>query len=131
MSDKSKKLNKEFDGKILAKAKKIINKYEVIMSFEDNQWYGRGLEMPLVFGDGKTPDECIASTKEALTATVAHLLEIGEPVPAPATEGKRTEQVNVRLTAEEKTIIGTIARSQGFKGIGDYLRAKALSPSLK
>ena len=128
MSGKSKKLNREFDSGILAKAKKIVEKYEVIMSFEDGQWYGKGLEMPLVFGDGKTPDECIKNTKEALTATIAHLLEIGEAVPPPASEGKRTEQVNVRLTVEEKAILGATARSQGFKGLGDFLRARALAP---
>jgi len=128
MSGKSKKLNREFDGKILAKAKKIIERYEVVMSFDDGQWYGKGLEMPLVFGDGKTPDECIKNTKEALTATIAHLLEIGEVVPAPASQGKRTEQVNVRLTVEERAILGTVARARGFKGLGDFLRATALTP---
>ena len=130
MSNKSKKLKKAFDNKILVKAKKIAEKYEVIMSFEDNEWYGKGLEMPLVFGDGKTPDECMKNTKEALTSAVAHLLEIGEVVPAPASNGKRTEQVNVRLTAEEKAILGASARSQGFKGLGDFLRAKALTPRI-
>lgn len=128
MSGKSKKLNREFESKILAKAKKIVEKYEVIMSFGDGEWYGKGLEMPLVFGDGKTPDECIKNTKEALTATIAHLLEIGEVVPAPASDGKRTEQVNVRLTVEERAILGATAHSQGFKGLGDFLRARALTP---
>ena len=130
MSNKSKKLNREFDSKVLAKAKKIVEKYEVVMSFDDGQWYGKGLEMPLVFGDGKTPDECIKNAKEALTVTVAHLLEIGEVVPAPASEGKRTEQVNVRLTAEEKAILGATARSRGFRGIADFLRATALTPKI-
>lgn len=128
MSGKSKKLNREFDSKILAQSRKIAKKYEVIMSFEDGEWYGKGLEMPLVFGDGKTPDECIKNTKEALTGAIAHLLEVGEVVPAPASEGKRTEQVNVRLTVEERAILGAAARSQGFRGLGDFLRAKALTP---
>ena len=92
------------------------------MSFEDGEWYGKGLEMPLVFGGGKTPNECIKNTKEALIAASAHLLEIGNVVPAPASEGKRTEQVNVRLTVEERAILGATARSQGFRGLGDFLR---------
>ena len=128
MSGKSKKLNREFDVKILAKAVKIVERYEVVMSFDDGQWYGKGLEMPLVFGDGKTPDECIKNTKEALTATIAHLLEIGEVVPAPASQGKRTEQVNVRLTVEERAILGAVAKSRGFRGLGDFLRATAMTP---
>ena len=130
MSDKSKKLNRGFDSKVFAKAKKIAEKYEVIVSFEDGEWYGKGLEMPLVFGDGKTGDECIKNVKEALAVSVAHLLEIGEVVPAPASAGKRTEQVNVRLTAEEKVILSATARSRGFRGLGDFLRATALTPKM-
>ncbi len=127
MSNKSKKLNKEFDEKILAKAKKIAEKYEIIIAFENGEYYGRGLEMPFVFGDGKTSDACIQNTREALASAIAHLLERGEIVPAPAKEGKRTEQVNIRLTVEEKTILGTTARSQGFQGLADFIRSRALT----
>ncbi|MDD5327277.1 MAG: type II toxin-antitoxin system HicB family antitoxin [Phycisphaerae bacterium] len=127
MSNKSKKLNRAFDEKILAKAQKVTEKYEIIMSFEDGEWYGRGLEMPNVFGDGKTPDECIQNTKEGLISVVAHLLEQGEVVPSPACEGNRTEQVNVRLTKEEKIILNASAKSQGFHGLADFLRAKAFA----
>lgn len=128
MSSKSKKLNREFDKKVLSNARKIVEKYEVIISHENDEWYGRGLEMPTVFGDGKTPDECVKNTKDALVATVAHLLEQGEVIPAPAGDGKRTEQVNVRLTTEEKVILVASARSNGFRGLGDFLRAKAFIP---
>jgi predicted RNase H-like HicB family nuclease len=128
MSNKSKKLNKVFDSKILASANKIAEKYEVILAFEDGEYFGRGLEMPNVFGDGKTPDECMKNTKEALSSAIAHLLEKGESIPAPASEGKRTEQVNIRLTVEEKTILGATAKSKGFQGLADFIRAKVLSP---
>jgi len=130
MSNKLKKLNKPFKNVILATAKKVAEKYEVILSFENGQWYGRGLEMPNVFGDGKTPDECVENTRNGLIATVAHLLERGEVIPAPANQGKRTEQVNVRLTAEEKAILGASAKSKGFQGLADFIRAKALAPQL-
>ena len=111
MLSKLKKLNKAFDPKILGTARKIAEKYEVILSFENNEWYGRGLEMPNVFGDGKTPNECIENTKEGLVSAIAHLLELGETVPSPANEGKRTEQVNIRLTVEERTILCASAKS--------------------
>lgn len=127
MLSKLKKLNSKFDEKALSSAKKIVDKYEVIMSCCNGEWYGRGLEIPTVFGDGKTPDECINNTKEALVATVAYLLEQGEAVPVPSSTGKRTEQVNIRLTAEEKAILSASAHSQGFKGLSDFLRAKVVS----
>jgi len=127
MSNKSKKLTKAFDNKVLATAKKVAEKYEVIVVHKGGEWYGRGLEMPNVFGDGKTPDECLENTREALIATVAHLLERGEVIPAPASEGKRTEQVNIRLTSEEKAILGASARAKGFHSLADFFRAKALN----
>jgi predicted RNase H-like HicB family nuclease len=129
MSSKSKNLNREFGKSVLAAAKKIAEKYEVILSCENDRWYGKGVEMPMVFGDGKTPDECIQQTIEGLISAVAHLLEQGEVVPSPASEGKRTEQVNVRLSTEEKTILSALASSRGYRGIGDYIRAKALAVS--
>ncbi len=128
MSNKSKKLTKAFDNKILATAKKVAEKYKVIVAHEGGEWYGRGLEIPNVFGDGKTPDECLENTREALIATVAHLLERGEVIPAPASEGKRTEQVNIRLTSEEKAILIASARAKGFHSLADFFRAKALTP---
>ena len=130
MSGKSKKLNKKFDKKLLDEANKIAEKYEIIMSFVDGEYYGKGLEIPTVFGDGKTADECMKNTKEALASVVAFLLEKGEVVPVPASKGKRTEQVNVRLSVEEKAILGASSQAQGFKGLGDFLRAKALTPQL-
>ena len=127
MSNKLKELNRAFSKKILATAEKVAEKYEVILAFKDGRWYGKGIEMPTVFGEGKNPNECIADTREALVSAVAYLLEIGENAPTPATEGKRTEQVNVRLTAEEKIILSASAKSHGFRGLADYLRARALA----
>lgn len=127
MYDKSKKMNKPFDGELLKRACVIAEKYQIIVSAQDGVYFGRGLEMPFVFGDGGSAEECLANTRAALAAAVSHLLEKGEPVPAPACHGKRTEQINVRLTSEEKTILREISRSRGYKGLGDFIRASALA----
>ncbi len=82
--------------------------------------------MPHVFGDGATPDKCVSATLGAMTAAVAYLLEEGRTPPVPASSGRRTQQVNVRLTAEEKAAIELSARRKGFTGLSDYLRAVAL-----
>lgn len=127
MSNKSKKLNKAFPEALLSTARKIADKYEIIVSSEDGEWFGKGLEMPAVFGDGKTPDECIKNTREALIAAVAHLLEQNEKIPAPASQGTRDAQVNVRLNAEEKAILTAYAHAHGFSGLADFIRATALN----
>lgn len=131
MSGKSKKLNKTldrpFDPKLWKKADKIAGQYQVIVGLEDDYWHGHGLEMPLVFGGGETAQQCVEDARLALVESVATMLERNEVPPLPASRGKRTEQVNVRLTAEEKAILSVFAKSKGFRGIGDYIRASALA----
>ena len=119
-------LDRPFSASILADARRVAEGYQIVVECEERHWYGRGLEMPHVFGDGATPAACIADTRQALTTAVAYLLEQGRNPPASAKEKKRTTQVNVRLTAEEKTILENTARRKGFEGLSDFLRAAAL-----
>lgn len=123
----SKAVDRPFDRAVLKQARAIADKYQIILQFEDGEYYGRGLEMPFVMNDGKTPDACVRATRESLTTAVATLLEAGDVPPAPASEGKRTEQVNVRLTPEEKLLLEEAARSRGFRGLGDFVRSTALA----
>ena len=115
-----------FEANVLEQAGAVVADYQIILTCEDGQWFGRGLELPHVFGDGETPEQCVASTREALAAAVAYLFESGHSPPLPAKQGKRTTQVNVRLTAEEKAILEGTARRKGFEGLSDFLRAAAL-----
>ncbi len=123
----SKAVDRPFDAAVLKQARGIVERYQIILQFEDGEYYGRGLEMPYVMNDGKTAGACVRATRDSLTVAVATLLEADEVPPAPASEGKRTEQVNVRLTAEEKLLLEEVARSRGFRGLGDFVRSTALS----
>lgn len=118
-----------FDPAVMARAKDLAAKYQVVVRWDDaeQEFYGRGVELPLAMGDGKTADACIAHTREAMTAIAATMIEAGDVPPAPATEGTRSEQVNVRLSVEEKMLMEEAARVKGFKGLGDYLRAAGLA----
>jgi predicted RNase H-like HicB family nuclease len=40
---------------------------------------------------------------------------------------RRTHQINIRVTSQEKNELSRAARKKGFNGLGDYLRAAALS----
>ena len=110
----------------MAAARQVAEQYQVILTQEEGEWYGRGLELPHVFADGQTPAECLANTRQALESAVAYMLEQEQRPPAPAREGVRTEQVNVRLTAEEKILLETAGRRKGFTGLSDFVRSAAL-----
>jgi predicted RNase H-like HicB family nuclease len=130
MSDKSRKSSKKIDRPfapgILAKARDIAARYQVILQFEDGEYFGRGLELPRTMADGKTADECVANTREAMVGTVAYLLETGKVPPAPASDQTRSAQVNIRLTPAEKELLESAAHQNGFRGVSDYLRHAVL-----
>jgi predicted RNase H-like HicB family nuclease len=136
-SKSSKKSNRQsstdprrpFAPAVIRRAEELAARYQVVVwhDEEENCFYGRGVELPLAMGDGSTSEQCIQETRAAFVAVLATLIEAGQPVPAPATEGKRDQQVNVRLTSNERLTLEAAARQRGFTGISDFVRAAALA----
>lgn len=111
----------------MLKAKKIAADYRIILERNDRLGFiGSAVELPTVFADAKTPEDCYKATEDALAIAVATMIENGQRPPQPASAGQRTEQVNVRLTAEEKLLFSNAAMNLGFKGISDFIRNSAL-----
>lgn len=120
-----------FKASVLRKAKKIVADYRIVLEKNERLGFiGSSVELPTVFADAKTPDKCYKATQEALMVAVATMIECGQRPPQPASAGKRTEQVNVRLTAEEKLLFANAAMSLGFKGVSDFIRSTALNSVL-
>jgi len=78
--------DRPFARKICQRAAAIAQAYQVIMQFEDGEYFGHCFELPNVMGDGATPDKCVESTRQALGVAVAYLLEEGLPLPPSANE---------------------------------------------
>jgi len=125
---KYKNLKQSFQPPILNKAKKIAADYRITLERNDRLGFiGSSVELPTVFADAKTPENCYKATQEALMVAVATMIECDQRPPQPASAKKRNEQVNVRLTSEEKILLTNAASSLGFKGISDFLRNAALN----
>lgn len=125
---KSKALSKPFKESIVRKAKKIVADYRIILERNERLGFiGSSVEIPTVFADAKTPERCYKATQDALMVAVATMIECGQRPPQPASMGLRTEQVNVRLTAEEKLLFANAAMNLGFKGVSDFIRNIALN----
>lgn len=121
-------LDRPFHPATLDQARTIAFRYRLILEpHEELGFMGTSIEMPLVFGDGKTPDACVRETREALVSAIATMLEKGEAPPAPSTEELRTEQVNIRLTPREKLLLEEAARIKGFRGLSDFVRTTTLT----
>ncbi len=130
MSDRSRKSRRKIDAPfspdLLRRAKALADRYQIVVSFEDGEYYGRGLELPFVMDDGKTAESCIANTREALAVTIATMIEQGEAPPSPASDEKRDQQINIRLSAMEKAALEEAARQAGYSGVSEFVRAAAL-----
>ena len=125
---KSKRLDRPFKNSILSKAKKIADEYRITIERNERLGFiGSSVELPTVFADAKTPEKCYKATQEALMVALATMIECGQRPPQPASAKKRNEQVNVRLTSEEKILLSNAASSLGFKGISDFIRNTALN----
>ncbi|HCO93365.1 MAG TPA: hypothetical protein DIU00_05345 [Phycisphaerales bacterium] len=112
----------------MRKAKKLVADYRIILERNESLGFiGSSVELPTVFADARTPEQCYRATQDALMVAVATMLECGQRPPQPASAKRRTEQVNVRLTAEEKLLFANAAMNLGFKGISDFIRSTALS----
>jgi predicted RNase H-like HicB family nuclease len=128
---KSKALDKPFKESIVRKAKKLVADYRIILERSNTLGFiGSAVELPTVFADAATPEQCYKATQEALMVAVATMIECGQRPPQPASAGRRTEQVNVSLTAEEKLLFANAATNLGFKGISDFIRNTALGTVL-
>jgi predicted RNase H-like HicB family nuclease len=125
-NSKGQALDRPFDPAILAKARAIMAEYQIVIAFEDGEWYGHGLELPGAHGDGKTPQAAVADTRDAMVGVVAYMLEEGQRPPEPAREGHRSVQINIRVTPEEKAVLETRSRAKGFRGLSDFIRASVL-----
>lgn len=121
-------LTRPFDPAIWEQAEKIARTYHLVMVPEPDVggYLGRTIEFPLVMADGETVEACAASVMEATTLAVATILEEGKHPPAPASEAKRDQQVNIRLTAEEKFRLEQASRAAGFRSLSDFIRAAAI-----
>lgn len=90
---------------------------------------GYPLELPNALGGGATPDKAVENIIDAATSAIAWMLEQGLTPPAPNATHKRDEQINIRVSKEEKHRLAHAAQREGFRGISDYVRTTSLNKS--
>ncbi len=113
---------------VLKQARKHLSLYSfAIEPDSEGGFIGYASELPGVIADGDTLDECARNLTFALETTIASYLADGQSPPAPAKKEKRTEQVNVRFTRSERNFLQRESAKQGFRGIGDFVRAEIMS----
>jgi len=111
----------------MERARRQAAKYRLIIEADDEVGFVGGVtEMPGVMADGRSREACLVDLTFALETTLAHMIESGEKLPSPVSQRERREQINIRLTAEEKENLVEECARRGFKGLSDFVRNVAL-----
>jgi predicted RNase H-like HicB family nuclease len=120
-------IDRPFAPDVLRRARRLAGAYRILLEADPELGFlGRSVEMPTVLADGPTPTDCVRELREALTAAVATLLELGRRPPR-ASARARTAQINIRVSQEEKLLLEESARREGFRGVADFIRARTLA----
>jgi|WetSurMetagenome_2_1015567.scaffolds.fasta_scaffold924242_1 predicted RNase H-like HicB family nuclease len=110
----------------IIEAEKIVSRYHVIVERHERLGYfATAIEMPGTNAHGKTPNDCFKEIHQALIASVATLIDAGQPVPD-VCDAARSIQINLRVTPREKVLMTHAAKRLGFRGLSDFLRRAAL-----
>jgi predicted RNase H-like HicB family nuclease len=125
------RLARPFNRSTLNEARRRAAMYRIVIERDDDAggYIGSTVEMPTVMGGGATVEACVRDVLGATAASIATMLECDVTPPAPAREGKRDQQVNIRLTAEERLALDEAARRDGFRSISEFMRNAALRQS--
>ncbi len=76
------KIDRPFDKELFKKASDLAQKYLILMEKHNRLGYvGSCVEMPTVFFDGKTEEQCEKSGREAIAVTIATMMELGRELP--------------------------------------------------
>jgi hypothetical protein len=85
--------------------------------------------MPSTYGEGATIEACVRDTIQAAIASICTMLEVSKRPPSPSREGTRDQQLNVRLSSDEKLTLEAAAERDGFRSVSDFVRSAALKAS--
>ncbi|RMH28713.1 MAG: hypothetical protein D6693_03520 [Planctomycetota bacterium] len=112
---------------MLRRAKRHAGRFGRLTLFDSisEEWVCRCVELPDAIGAGATAREAEKALTENLTVWFAYLEEQGEPWPEPAS-APRSEQVNVRLTAQERAEFEAAAKRMGLSSVADLIRLGVL-----
>jgi predicted RNase H-like HicB family nuclease len=120
-------LDSQSDPELMERARSLAEQYRLtLQSTGQGGYVGSSVELPRVFAEGSDVESCVQSTRQALAGAVAVMWKTGRQPPAPMRERRRDEQINLRVSADEKLLLEASARQQGFRSVSDYVRTRAL-----
>ena len=118
--------NNEGEADLLSKARGFALRYRIILTpTDDGSFIANAMELPGIIIQEATLTKVVEELHNVLIEVIVRLLREGNAPPQP-TAGRRLEQVNVKLSLEERSLMESAARARGNRGVADYLRQLGL-----
>ena len=120
-------LDRNLESELFERADRLADQYRLTLEADGKGGFiGSSVELPRVFGEGASADECVRLTRRMLASAVAGMLKTGRTPPSAVKQRRRDEQINLRVSTDEKVLLEASARHQGFRSVSDFVRSKAL-----
>ncbi len=111
------------DPAVIDRARRMAAKYRLVLEPDASGGFkAHAIEMPRASGAGRTADKCVDNTRAAIVSAVVKMLVKGDAPPLPAGETRRVEQINIRVSPEDRILLEEAARQQGCRSVADYVR---------
>lgn len=116
-----------FDPAVLRRARRHASAFgrTTLFDAESGEWVSRCVELPDTIGVGDSARDAMKELTENLAVWFAYLAEQGDPWPDPSS-APRSEQVNIRLTVQERAEFEAAAKRLGLSSIADLVRLSVL-----
>lgn len=125
LSNSSKKMpdRKPIDPALLRQARRHASQFGRVTVFDSvsDEWVSTCVELPNAIGVGDSAKEAEKELTENLAVHFAYLKEIGRTWPEPSSS-PRSEQLNIRLTVQEKAEFEAAAKRLGLSSVADLVR---------
>ena len=126
------RLARPFPPGVEAEARRIVSRYRMFVRWvaEEGCYFAGCEEYGYLCGDGETRADAIEMASDGMVGVVGYELENGETPAVPLADepqAGRAVHVDVELSTAEQSDFEQLARREGFRGVGDYLRHAALA----
>lgn len=107
---------------LVQRARDIVQNYSMFISPHSKKGFrGRSVEFPEILVHAPDRASCLKKLEQVLTQVVLTVLKDGGTVPRPS-DGRMTEQLNFKLTFDQKLLVENLASQRGFSGLSEFIR---------
>jgi len=116
-----------YSDAIFQKAVELARSYHIVVrESATGGFIANCAELPVSIHRDQAED-ALKAARHAAEVGIATILEDGEEPPAPIEFHRRTEQVNVRMSVEDKRLIQKACEAKGISSLSEFFRRSTVN----